>query len=420
MLDKTAEPAPEQSPAQVGTSSDAGVAGLGPDAQLHRRYPTIPFLREGARRNLPRFAFEYMDGGAGEDTGIDRNWAALDAVELIPRYGISTILPGTECELLGRRYAAPVGVAPMGSPSLGWPGADEYLARAAQKARVPYVLGTVGGMTLERAVEVAPDVLWFQLYRLAKNEHRLGFDLARRAEAVGVHALVLTLDVPVRTTRPREVHSGITTPFRPDLRMLLGILTSPGWLGAMLKNGQPRFASLRTYARAGAGINEIANFVRGEMRGGFTWDEVARYRERWKRPLVVKGVLHPADAERAVALGVDGIVVSNHGGRQIDALPAAIDALPAVAAAAGGRATVMMDSGVRSGVDVIRALALGASAAFAGKAFLWGLGALGERGPGHVIDLLVAEMRATLGQVGVRSLGEVRNVMVRHSGALQF
>jgi L-lactate dehydrogenase (cytochrome) len=156
------------------------------------------------------------------------------------------------------------------------------------------------------------------------------------------------------------------------------------------------------------------------MRGGFTWDEVGRYRDRWKRPLVVKGVLHPADAERAIALGVDGVIVSNHGGRQIDALPSAIDALPAVVAAAGGRASVMMDSGVRSGVDVTRALALGASAAFAGKAFLWGLGALGERGPGHVIDLLIAEMRATLGQVGVRSLADIRDVMVRHRGALQF
>ena len=416
MLDKTAD----QSPAQVGISADAGMAGAAPDAKLHRRFPTVAYLRRGARRNLPRFAFEYMDGGAGEDTGIDRNWAALDAVELIPRYGISTSLPGTECELFGRGYAAPLGVAPMGSPSLVWPGADEYLARAAQKARVPYVLGTVGGMTIERGAEVAPDMLWFQLYRMAKNEHRLGFDLVRRADLAGVHVLVLTLDVPVRTTRPREVHSGITTPFRPDLRMLLGILTSPGWLSAMLKNGQPRFASLRTYAREGAGINEIATFVRGEMRGGFTWDEVARYRERWKRPLVVKGVLHPADAERAVALGVDGIMVSNHGGRQIDALPAAIDALPAIAAAVGSRATVMMDSGVRSGVDVIRALALGASAAFAGKAFLWGLGALRERGAGHVIDLLIAEMRATLGQVGVRSLADVRSILVRHPGALQF
>src|SRR6516225_1469350 len=159
----------------------------------------------------------------------------------------------------------------------------------------------------------------------------------------------------------------------------------------------------------------ISLFVRDRMRGAFTWDEVARYRERWKRPLVVKGILHPQDAEKAVALGVDGLVVSNHGGRQIDALPAAIDALPAIAAQVGTRATVLWDSGVRSGVDVARALALGASAAFAGKAFLWGLGALGEDGPSHVIDLLVEELRATLGQVGAE-VADARTVEVRHEG----
>jgi (S)-mandelate dehydrogenase len=160
-------------------------------------------------------------------------------------------------------------------------------------------------------------------------------------------------------------------------------------------------------------------FVRNRMRGAFTWDEVARYRDRWKRPLVVKGILHPQDAEKAVALGVDGIVVSNHGGRQIDALPAAIDALPTVAAQVGTRATVLWDSGVRSGVDVARALALGASAALVGKAFLWGLAALGEAGPSHVIDLLTEELKAALGQVGA-GVADARAIEVRHEGALRF
>ncbi len=186
-------------------------------------------------------------------------------------------------------------------------------------------------------------MLWFQLYRCSRNEHAIGFDLVRRAEAAGVHVLVLTLDVPVRTTRSREVAVGITSPFRPDLRMIAGILTSPGYLTSLCKHGQPRFGNLKPYVANNADVNEVAEFVRREMGGAFTWDEVARYRERWKRPLVVKGILHPADAEKALALGVDGIVVSNHGGRQVEALPAAIDALPAVAAAVGGRATVLMD-----------------------------------------------------------------------------
>jgi (S)-mandelate dehydrogenase len=171
--------------------------------ELHRRFPTIAYLRQRARRRLPRFAFEYLDGGAGADGGIARNWRCLDAVELIPRYGITTALPPVDIELFGKRYAAPIGVAAMGGPSIVWPGADQYLAAAAQRARVPYTLGLAGGMTVEHAVEIAPDVLWFQLYRCSRNEHAIGYDLVRRADAAGVHVLVLTLDVPVRTTRAR-------------------------------------------------------------------------------------------------------------------------------------------------------------------------------------------------------------------------
>jgi isopentenyl diphosphate isomerase/L-lactate dehydrogenase-like FMN-dependent dehydrogenase len=160
--------------------------------------------------------------------------------------------------------------------------------------------------------------------------------------------------------------------------------------------------------------------MRSQQRGAFTWDEVAKYRDRWKRPLVVKGILHPADAEKAVALGCDGVVVSNHGGRQVEALPAPIDALPAIVAAAGSKATVMIDSGIRSGLDVVRSVALGARCAFAGKAFLWGLGALGERGPGHVIDLLIDEARSALGQMGAANIAEAPKIEHRHPGALTF
>ena len=347
--------------------------------KLYRRFPTVAYLRRHARRHVPRFAFEYMDGGAGADGGIARNWSALDAVELVPRYGVTTALPPVDIELFGRHYSAPIGVAPMGGPSIVWPGADQYLAAAAQRARVPYTLGLVG-----------------------------------------VHVLVLTADVPVRTTRPREVAVGITSPFRPDLRMLAGILTSPGYLRSLWKHGQPRFGNLKPYTADTADVDEVAAFVRREMGGAFTWDEIARYRERWKRPLVIKGILHPTDAERCVSLGVDGIVVSNHGGRQVEALPAPIDVLPAIARAVGSRATVMLDSGVRSGLDVVRAVAVGADAVFAGKAFLWGLGALGAEGPLHVIDLMIDEMRAAVGQLGALRLNDLRNLDIRHENAIRF
>jgi (S)-mandelate dehydrogenase len=390
-------------------------------AQLYRHYPTVDYLRRRARHHLPHFAFEYSDGGSGkDDAGIKRNWAALDAVELVPRYGVMPSLPPCEVELFGRRYAAPIGVAPMGGPAIVWPGADMHLARAAQRARIPYTLGTVGCATIEQIAEVAPDVFWFQLYRAAGNDHAIGFDLARRAAAVGCHALMLTLDVPVRTTRAREVVVGLGGAFSPDLAMMMQMAMSPAWTMALWKNGIPRFANLRAYAGENASINDLIAFARREMGGAFTWEEVARYRDLWKGALIVKGILHPEDAERAVSLGVDGMFVSNHGGRQIEALPAPIDALPAIVKQVGKRATVMMDSGIRSGTDVVRAYALGAAAAFAGKAFLWGLGALGEEGATHVIDLLIEETQAALGQLGALAPDEARSVVIRHNGALHF
>jgi (S)-mandelate dehydrogenase len=416
MHDTTAIIAPRNlTPAAVGKNSNLRYG------ELYRRYPTVDYLRRGARRRLPHFAFEYGDGGSGkDDAGIKRNWTALDAVELVPRYGIVPSLPSCDIELFGRRYAAPIGIAPMGGPAIVWPGADRHLARAAQKARVPYVLGMAGGATIEEIAEIAPDVCWFQLYRAANNDHAIGFDLVQRAAATACSALVLTLDVPVRTTRAREVVVGLGGAFQPDLKMLAQMAMSPGWTMALWRNGIPRFASLRSYAGENPSINEVISFAKREMGGAFTWGEVAKYRDRWNKTLIVKGILHPQDAEKALSLGVDGLFVSNHGGRQIEALPAAIDALPAIVKQAGKRVTVMMDSGIRGGTDVVRAYALGASAAFAGKAFLWGLGALGEEGPGHVIDLLIEETQAALGQLGARKPDDARSAVIRHNGALQF
>jgi (S)-mandelate dehydrogenase len=390
-------------------------------SKLRQNYPTVAYLRARARWRIPHFAFEYSDGGAGADGGIRRNWDGLDAVELVPRYGVMPALPPVDIELFGRKYAAPIGIPPMGGPAIVWPGADSYMAAAAQRARVPYTLGTVGGITIEQAAQIAPDVLWFQLYRMARNDHWLGFELMRRCEAAGVHVVVMTVDVPVRTVRPREVVVGLGgSRFSPSPRMLYQMLRSPGWLMSLWQHGQPRFANIKNYAGDNASVNDVISFARSEIGGAFTWDEIARFRDKWKKPLVLKGIMHPADAERALALGIDGIWVSNHGGRQIDALPAPIDVLPAIAAQVGKRGTVLFDSGVRSGVDVVRAIALGAHAAFAGKAFLWGLGALGGEGPGHVLDLMIDETRATLGQIGAKSPAAARDVVIRHPGALAF
>lgn len=387
---------------------------------LQRHFPTSTWLRRAAPRNVPRFAFEYGDTGAGDDLGIAHNWAALDAVKVAPRYGVMAQLPPVEVELFGTRYAAPIGIAPMGGASIVWPGADLLLAKAAQAARVPYTLGVAGGATVEDIGKVAPDVFWLQLYRFAHDDHRIGFDLVRRAADAGVKVLTLTLDVPVRTTRSRESYAGLAGEFRLTARMIGEMIVRPKWLLALLRHGLPRFATIRSYVGGRAGTNAVIRFARQQMGGAFTWDEVARYRERWRGPMLVKGVLHPADAEKAVSLGVDGIWVSNHGGRQIEALLPSIDVLPAIRRAVGERVTIVLDSGIRSGQDVMRALALGADAGFAGKSFLWALAALGDRGPAYLVDLYTAELRASLGQIGALTPAAARQAMIRHLNAVTF
>jgi (S)-mandelate dehydrogenase len=384
---------------------------------LKRRFPTAQDLRARARKRLPNFAFEYADGGAGADTGIQRNWNALDSIEMVPRYGRVIEPPPVNTTILGKEYAAPVGVAPVGGPGTAYPGAEIYLAKAAQAANVPYTLGVLSGIDIEEAAEIAPDVLWLQLYRFHREDHKIGLDLVRRAEAAGVNVLVLTIDTPTRTTRPREVKSGIMNPFKLTMRLKLDAMRSPHWMSALSRNGIPKFVSLAPYMKPGVSIAEAAAFIRRESGGAFTWDEIARYRDKWKKPLVIKGIMHPEDAERAIELGLDGMFVTNHGGRQIDALPAPIDVLPEIARQVNGRAAIIYDSGVRSGTDAARAVALGADAAFAGKAFLWSLGALGGHGPAHLIDLLMDDLSATLGQLGCNTVDELKAVAVRQRSA---
>lgn len=396
-------------------------AGQTANFQKHlRAYPTSLFFREEAPRRVPRFAFEYGDTGAGDDVGIAHNWASLDSVKIVPRYGVTAVSPPVGVELFGTKYSAPIGIAPMGGPSIVWPGADLIMARAAQAARVPYVLSVVGGATVEQAAEAAPDVCWFQIYRFAADDHRMGFDLVRRAQAAGVKVLTLTVDTPVRTVRSRETYAGLGNEFRPNARMMAEMLVRPRWLMALLRNGYPRFASMQQYAGGKTRTNDIIRFSRSVMGGAFLWDEIARYRDAWKGPIALKGIMHPQDAEKALALGIDGIWVSNHGGRQIEALAPTIDVLPAVASVVGNKATVLFDSGIRSGQDVMRALALGANAAFAGKSFLWAIAALGEEGPGQLIDLYASELRASLGQIGALSPAEARAAKVLHPTRIDF
>lgn len=391
-------------------------SGTGRSAKLKQRLPTFSYLEKAARSRIPGFAFDFVDGGTGEHLAAERNRRALDAVQIIPRYGASAVL-NTEVQLFGRRYASPIGIAPVGVDGLVWPGATQLLAKAAHRARIPYITGTLASGSLEEVAELCPDSVWLQLYGLPRDRHRVTLDLIQRAEACGVHALVATLDAPVRAKRPKDLHNGLIVPFRMTPRTVWQVATSLPWAQALLKNGAPGFANIERYVSGGSSMAATAGFVRSEIKGTFDWETLARMRDAWPRALVVKGVLHPEDAERAISLGIDGILVSNHGGRQSEAAPPSIDMLPSIVRVVGERATVLFDSGIRSGLDVARAIALGAHGTFCGRAFLYGLAALGAEGPDHVAQLLDDELRTALAQHGAYTCAQLRNAAVRHPAA---
>jgi L-lactate dehydrogenase (cytochrome) len=385
-------------------------------ATIEARFPTVADLHKGARSRVPAFVMESVDGGSGDDAVVRRNRAAFDAVQIVPRHGSGFREPSTTARILGREYAAPFGIAPMGLGALVRPRLEELLARAAQSANIPYVLSTAASASIETIGRLAPDVLWFQLFGLPREDHSRTFDLMRRAGSVGATTLVLTVDTPVQARRPQDLRNRLTAPFRPGPTALLQMLRRPRWLADIATAGTPGCESLRPYLGENATTTDLVRFARAEIEGGFSWDLVRRIRDRWAGSLVVKGVLHLADAMEAVAAGADGIIVSNHGGRTFDAAPASLDMLPLVSAAVGGEAVVMMDSGVRDGLDVVRSVARGAAMVFLGRPFLYAAAVLGEEGGDYLIALLNEEVERTMCQIGVADIAALVGVETRGTG----
>lgn len=363
------------------------------------RAASIDDLRLRARRRLPRFAFDFIDGGAESETGLARNRRALDAVTLAPRYLVDLSTFDMETELFGKTYAAPFGIAPMGFINMAWPGADLAFARLAARERIPHVVSTAASTPLERLAEAAEGLAWFQIY--VSNDHGMTAHFLDRAEAAGCEVLVVTVDVPTQGKRDRDIRNGLRIPFRPTPAILADLGLHPLWSLGTLRRGAPRFANLsgeRAGAFAALTLAEVQR--RLLIADRFDWDGLKRLRDRWKGPLVLKGAMRADDAAKAAEAGCDGLVVSNHGGRQADYAPASIEALPAIASAVSGRMALIFDSGVRRGADIVRARALGAGFALAGRAFAYGAAAGAEAGAARAFEILKTELLRTMGQIG--------------------
>lgn len=367
---------------------------------------TISDLRARAGRRLPGFAYAFLEGGAGAENGLRRNEEALDRVTLLPRYLVNIEERSTAVTLFGRAWRAPIGAAPIGMANLIWPGADLAIARACRAAGLPGSISTAASTSLEDFREVAGDCGWFMLY--PGRAEAVVADLVDRAEAAGYDTLIVTVDIPLASIRPREQRAGMAAPLRFTPRLIADAMLHPRWTLATLRAGTPQFANMARYAGPASGANAQAAYLGRQTTGRFDWERLADLRARWPHRMVVKGILAPADAERARALGCDGIIVSNHGGRQMDGLPGAIEVLPGVRAAVGPDFPVLFDSGVRSGEHVVKALALGADFVLCGRALLYGLAALGPGGAAVALEMLRTETDVALGQLGYRSIAELK------------
>ena len=380
---------------------------LRPTTRRLAKCRTIDDLRRAARRRLPRPVFDYIDGGSEDELTLRRNTAAFDDHVLLPRVLRDVDDVDLATTILGRPSSLPLALAPTGFTRMAHHEGELAASRSAARAGIPYTLSTMGTRSIERVAAESSGALWFQLY--VWRDRGLAKELIERAKTAGYAALVLTVDVPVPGARERDLRNGLTIPPSLGLKTFIEGARHPHWWWNFLTRDVVSFECVSDRAAKPSGVMQ---FLAEQFDPSVTWDDLDWMLQAWDGPFVLKGVVHPDDARRAADLGVTGIVVSNHGGRQLDRGPATIDALPAVVDAAGDRLEVLFDSGIRRGRDILTALALGARACLVGRAYLYGLGTAGERGVDHALALLIDELRRSMQLVGARTIAELEPYMV--------
>lgn len=379
--------------------------------KYNHNFPSVEDLIKEAKRKIPRFAFEYLDGGCNEDVNLIKNTAEIRDVELKPYYLSKHVASSMKTELFGHTYDAPFGVAPVGLQGLMWPNAPEILAKAAYEHNIPFILSTVTTASIERIAELTHGRAWYQLYHPAEAEVRN--DIIKRAENAGYPVLVVLCDVPTFGVRPRDIRNGLAMPPRMTLRNILQILGRPEWAMKTLMHGQPAFETLKPYMPKGLDMAQLGQFMDRTFSGRVNEERIAPIRDMWKGKLVLKGVASEEDTEMAIRLGFDGVIVSNHGGRQLDAGQSAIASMHPIVANYKDKIKVMMDSGIRSGVDVARTLASGADFAFMGRTFMYSVAALGNEGGNHAMSMLKVQLQQVMEQVCCERIEDFPNHLIK-------
>jgi len=385
----------------------------GKTLQYNSKFPSVADLRSKAKKRIPKFAFEYMDGGCNEDVNLVKNTAEIREVELIPQYLTKHSASSMKTRLFGEEYDAPFGVAPIGLQGLIWPKAPEILAKAAFEHNVPYCLSTVSTASIETVAEITQGKAWFQLYHPSEDDLR--DKIINRVAAASLPVLVILSDVPTFGFRPRDIRNGLAMPPKMTLSNMLQICGRPNWAIRTLLHGRPDFATLKPYMPDGLDLAQVGKFMDTTFTGRLNEEKIKPIRDMWKGKLVLKGVANEMDVEKAIQLGLDGVIVSNHGGRQLDAGESAIKPLTRIAAKFGDQITVMMDSGIRSGPDIARTIASGAAFTFMGRAFMYSVAALGAQGGDHMMSILKVQLQQIMEQICCESIDDFPRFLKRET-----
>lgn len=377
--------------------------------QLMNKYPSISDLEAKAEKRMPKVAWLYLQSGTGKGSAGIRNRKRFEDFTLLPRFVKGNLNINLNAELFGTRYNVPFGVAPVGLTGLIWPKSELILAKSANQYKYPFCLSTVATQTPEAVGPEVGDMGWFQLY--PPKDPSIRADILKRAKDSGFHTLIITADVPAPGRREESRKAGMSLPVKFTPKMIWQGVTHPAWTARTLAEGLPNLRTVGSYSES-KDMKSAAEYARFKFRGDLDWDYIKEVKELWNGPVILKGILHPEDAKKALEIGLDGICVSNHGGRQFDGAPAAIDALKPIKEVVGDRMKLIFDSGITSGLDIVKALSLGADFVLLGKAFMYGCAALGERGGDHVADILIEDITNNMKQLGVETIEEVKELSI--------
>ncbi|MDC3178954.1 alpha-hydroxy-acid oxidizing protein [Flavobacteriales bacterium] len=379
--------------------------------EINHNYPSVEDLRKRAKLKIPKFAFEYLDGGCNNDVNLKKNTDKIRDIELKPKYLVDYRKPSLKTKLFGHTYDAPFGISPVGLQGLMWPKSPEILAKAAFDHNIPFILSTVTTTSIENIAELTEGKAWFQLYH--PTEDRVTIDILRRANEAQCPVLIILADVPSFGYRPRDIRNGLSMPPKMTLSNIINAVKRPNWLLQTIINGQPSFETLKPYMPKNLNLNQLAKFMDRTFSGRLNDDKIKRIRDMWKGKLVLKGAESLHDVEKACKLGLDGVIISNHGGRQVDVGQATIDSLKTILPVYKNKITLMMDSGIRGGADVARVMATGADFSFMGRTFMYGVSALGKNGGNHTISMLKKQLIQVMEQLSCGEISQLQEKLIK-------